>query len=129
MNAVLPRRLLLPHQVQIRLVDEGCRAEGVIGAFVLHLPMRQPPELVIDHRHQPVHGFFVALLPLLQQLRDSTLVLRDHRGLWSPSRMVTPRRRHYLSRFSRTYLQNVMRALENCNPPVSRLGWLYDLKS
>jgi len=34
MGAVLPRQRILAYHVEIGFVDEGCRVEGVVGAFV-----------------------------------------------------------------------------------------------
>ena len=81
--------------------------------------MGQPPEFFIDQRHQAVHRPGIAFLPLLQQLRDSALVLGDHEGstIFVPGcGMNTMALR---SKIYEAYAQNIGRPPESCNHPVS----------
>jgi hypothetical protein len=70
LRAVLPARAPLVNHQQVRLVDEGGRLERVVGALAPEVVAGQPPQLVVDERHQLVEGRAVAAAPLFEQLRD-----------------------------------------------------------
>ena len=67
--AILGGQLMLLEQPEVDLVDEGRSRQRVIGSFAMKLTARNPAQLVIDQRDQPVDRLWVARTPLRQTLR------------------------------------------------------------
>src|SRR5690606_19445397 len=82
-EAVLPRAPLLPRELEVGLVDERRRVEGLGAALPEALAVRERPELVVDEREQPVERLGVAVVRLREETGD--LVGRgDRHGAASP---------------------------------------------
>jgi hypothetical protein len=67
-RAVLPLDVLLPDQLQVGLVNEGCRLQRMAGPLAREISLRQPLQLVIHDRHQLVERLPVSLSALDEQL-------------------------------------------------------------
>jgi hypothetical protein len=66
-RAVLPADILLFDEAEVGFVDEGGGLDGVAGALAPHVVAREPPQLVVDQRHQPRERRLVAVAPLDEQ--------------------------------------------------------------
>ena len=60
MTAIAPRRLRLVHQPEVGLVHEAARVERLRPAPTAELDPRQPPEVLVDQRHQLVERLGIA---------------------------------------------------------------------
>jgi hypothetical protein len=60
MTAIAPRRLGLIDQPEVGLVDEAAGVERVHPAPAAELDAGQPPQVVVDERHQPVERLGIA---------------------------------------------------------------------
>lgn len=58
------------NQLQIGLVDEGRRTQGVVGPLPAELALREPAQLLVNHRQQPVEGLTIPLGELRQNPGD-----------------------------------------------------------
>ena len=70
MRAVMPLNGLPVNQPDICLVDERRRLETVPDALSRHTASRDPVELLIDERNQPLEGVLVAVSPPEEQPGD-----------------------------------------------------------
>ena len=73
MAPVLPRDASLIHEPYIRLVDQGCRLQGMIAAFSVKIGSRKAPQFVINERQKPFDRVLIASAPLMQNLRNFVL--------------------------------------------------------
>ena len=58
-RAVGPLRARLIHELEIRLVDEGGRAERVASALSSKMAVRDMSELVVDAREKLIERFLI----------------------------------------------------------------------
>jgi hypothetical protein len=79
-------KLLIAHQAQIGLVDQGRGVKRVAGAFVGHMPGREPAKLVVDQRQQLRRGARVAVLDSAEEAGDLVHEAEDTR--WKGSRQT-----------------------------------------
>jgi hypothetical protein len=66
MSPVVPGDRFRIDQSQIRLVDERCGLQAVIGALAADVALGDSMKLGVDERNQPLEGILVALRPLGQ---------------------------------------------------------------
>ena len=59
---VFPRTVLLPRELEVGLVDERRRVEGLGAALPEALAVRERAELAVDERQQPVECVAVSLV-------------------------------------------------------------------
>jgi hypothetical protein len=71
MSAILPFGLLAVHQAKIDFVDERGRLQGMVAALPGKIPLRDPPQLVVDKRDEGISGLNIALAPAGQQFGDA----------------------------------------------------------
>ena len=64
-------------QPEIRLVDEHRRLEAVTRALARHAAPRDPVELLVDERNQPLEGTLVAPPPFEKEPGDPRGVHRN----------------------------------------------------
>ena len=64
MGAILPLRISLVHQFEIRLIDEGSRLQRVAGSFATEVIAGETAQFVVDERHQFLERRLVALTPV-----------------------------------------------------------------
>ena len=67
-RAVLPLDPVDIDEPQIRLVDQGGRLQRVSRALAVHVPLRQPPQFLVNERRQLVERLLIALAPCNQEL-------------------------------------------------------------
>ena len=60
LRAILPVRLALFHQLQVRLVDQRGGLQGVVRPFAAHVAGGQAMQLAFDQRREPLQGRLVA---------------------------------------------------------------------
>ena len=70
MGAILPAHIFQIDKPLIRFVDQGRGLQRVCAALPHHMSVREPVQLVINERDQPVQRFLLPLVPRLQQLRN-----------------------------------------------------------
>jgi hypothetical protein len=76
-RAVLPGNPVLPHQPQVRLVDQRRGLEGVVRPLASQIRAGSSPQFTVDHRYQIVARLQVTTAPRTQQAADSaSLTLR-----------------------------------------------------
>src|SRR5688572_14697988 len=80
MRAVLPLNLPDVHQFQVRLIDERRGLQRVAGALAPHLPSRDPSQLRMHDRNEPLESRGIALAPGLKQLGNLRSWRIGHRG-------------------------------------------------
>src|ERR1700730_3771240 len=78
MCAVLPAHVLPVNQPNVGLVDQRARVQGVPGALVAKVVVRQAVQLLIDQWGQFFECRLVAITPGNQQLRDVLRRARWH---------------------------------------------------
>ncbi len=69
MRSVLPAHATGVHQPQVSLVDQRRGLQGVVGALLAHVSMRQPVQLPVDDRDQLVESRLFSIAPSQEQLR------------------------------------------------------------
>jgi hypothetical protein len=69
-DAILPNGALDIDQLQVGLVDEIRRLQGVRRRLTEHLSSRQPTQLLVEDRHQLVESRAVAVPRIGQQLAN-----------------------------------------------------------
>ena len=82
-RAILPIDLALVNEPDVRLMDQGRRLQGVVGALAPKLARGDAAELGVDEGQQLTERSAVAATPIAEQRRD---VRRRHLG--SPSTSV-----------------------------------------
>ena len=66
-RAALPGDVLLLDEAEVGFVDEGGGLDGVAGALAAHVVAREPPQLVVDQRHQAFERRLVTVAPVDEQ--------------------------------------------------------------
>jgi len=70
MSAVLEFCRALFLKPQVSLMHQGGALQGMVGAFLPQIVVRDPPEFVIDERNHGAQGLLFAGVPVAQQLGD-----------------------------------------------------------
>jgi hypothetical protein len=81
MCAVLPRHIVRVHQAQVGLVHQRRGLQAVVRSLVGHVALRNPVQLSVDERNQPLESGFVALPPFQEQPGDLGGMVRNVRSL------------------------------------------------
>jgi hypothetical protein len=66
MRPVLPPDTMLPHQLQVRLVDQGGTLQCVVRAFAAQMPAGQAMKLSVHQGRKLLERLLIAPAPLLQ---------------------------------------------------------------
>ena len=66
MSPVVPCDGFRIDQSQVRLVDERCGLQAVIGTLASDVALGDSMQFCVDERNQPLEGLLVALRPLSQ---------------------------------------------------------------
>ena len=69
MGTILPVNVLNIHQSKVDLVNQGRCLEGVTRSFGDHVPLSEPMELAVNHRHELLERLFVPRPPSLEEPR------------------------------------------------------------
>ena len=80
LRPVLPLHVGLVHELQVGLVYEGVRLQGVARTLPAEVRGRPPVEVGVDETHQAIPGGFVAAAPGLQEIGHGPRV-RGDRGV------------------------------------------------
>jgi hypothetical protein len=67
-SAILPLYIPAIYQVQVCLIDQSSRLEGVIGALVAQAAVCQPAQLGIDQREQLFQRLLIPVAPIYEKL-------------------------------------------------------------
>ena len=73
MGLALPVQLIISNETDIRLVYEGGRLEGVVGAFLSHVPHRDLVEFSVEMLEQFGSGLGVSPSGAARKLPDPLL--------------------------------------------------------
>ena len=76
MHSIVPLDRLPVDETDIGFVDERGCLQAVPHALSRHAALRDPVELLMDERNQPLESSLVALTPLQQQCGDFRIGLR-----------------------------------------------------
>jgi hypothetical protein len=79
MGAVPPLNAVLLREPEVRLVNQRCWIQGMIGAFGFQMTARQRPQFVVEQREETVDDPGVMFLEAFQHPGDPVLGL--HPGL------------------------------------------------
>src|SRR6185503_15267476 len=71
MRAVLPPRISLIDEFEIRLIDERRRLQCVLATLASQVVTGQTSQLAVDQRHQFFECRLIALSPIDKKLRDA----------------------------------------------------------
>ncbi len=69
-GAVVPVHLPLIDQLEVRLVDQRSRLQGVLGPNGRQRAARDPAQLSVNERHEPIARGCIAVTPVDQESRD-----------------------------------------------------------
>jgi hypothetical protein len=70
-GAVLPADLIDLDQAQVDLVHERRRLQRVPGPLPAHVTQRDPAQLLVDQRDQPLEGIGLASAPSKEECRGT----------------------------------------------------------
>ena len=59
-----------PAELEVGLVHQGCGVQGPLAVLVAKLPPRQPAEIIIEERDEPLEGRRLSLTRAPQQPRN-----------------------------------------------------------
>jgi hypothetical protein len=68
--AILPIHTCLIYEFEIGFVHERGRLQGVIRTLLAQVVIRQPPQFVVNERHQTRRRVFIAIAHFLQNLSN-----------------------------------------------------------
>jgi hypothetical protein len=92
-RAALPVGVRLVDQLQVDLVDERRRLQGVAGTLATHVAPGQPAQLGLDEGDELVERGPVPVAPVEEQLADGLLIGRGRRHPEPSDSISTVRRR------------------------------------
>ena len=69
----------LVHQLEVGLVDQAGRAQSVTRPLALKLPVRDPAQLAVDQRKEPVDRSRIAVAQLEEEIGDLLAIGRGGR--------------------------------------------------